>query len=91
MIVESVMNLIKMVILSFLSILPTIPQMPSNFVNDVDLVLDTIFNNLDLLGVFIRPSTLIIIAPLLIVIINFERIYHFGMWILRKIPFIGIQ
>ena len=59
--------------------------------NGVDNFLDLIFNNLTLLGFFIRPITLSIVIPILIILLNFEEIYKFVMWILKKIPVLNIK
>ena len=59
--------------------------------NGVDNFLDLIFNNLTLLGFFIRPITLSIVIPILIILLNFEEIYKFVMWILKKIPVLNIH
>ena len=39
-----------------------------------------------LLGVFVRISTLKIILPLLILAINFDKIYEVIRWIIKKFP-----
>ena len=57
----------------------------------VNNFLDLIFNNLTLLGFFIRPTTLTIVIPILIILLNFEEIYKFVMWILKKIPVLNIK
>lgn len=68
-----------------------IPAFPEELHNGINSFLDLIFNNLDFLGFFIRPETLKIVIPLLIFLINFKYIYKFVMWIIRKIPFLGIE
>ena len=90
MIIESLLNLV----FSFLKLCFSwlnLPQMPSGLVSSINSFLDLIFDNLSLLGFFIRPATLTIAIPLLIILINFESVYKFTMWILKKIPFLGIQ
>ncbi len=68
-----------------------IPAFPSELSSSIDSFLDLIFDNLSLLGFFIRPLTLKIIIPVLLVVINFELIYKLIMWIVRKLPFISVQ
>lgn len=79
---ELILGLLKLVF----GFLPNIPQLPESITNSLNTVFDTIFNNLDLLGLFVRVETIKILVPLLIIVINFEHIYHFTMWILKKIP-----
>lgn len=88
MIVESIFNLLKLVITSIFSILPNIPNIGAELQSSIITSLDVIFSNLSLLGVFIRPSTIIMIIPVAIAIHNFKHIYDFINWIYNKIPFI---
>ena len=48
-------------------------------------VIDFIFENLTLLGLFIRPASLVSVSVLMLAIINFEKIYGVAVWIKRKI------
>ena len=48
-------------------------------------VVDLILTNTTLLGLFIRPSTLVSVSITVLAIINFEHIYNIAMWIKRKI------
>lgn len=68
-----------------------IPQVPETITSSINTFLNLIFNNLSLLGFFIRPTTLKILVPLIIVVINFKYIYKFIMWFLKKLPFINIK
>ena len=90
MILEALLNLIK-VLLNVVFGWINIPQFPETLTSSIDSFLDIIFNNISLLGFFIRPITLTIAIPLLIVIINFEQVYKLTMWIIKKIPFLGIK
>lgn len=68
-----------------------IPNFPVELRNSLDTFLNLIFDNLGLLGFFIRPLTIKIAVPILIVVINFELIYKLIMWIVRKLPFVAIR
>lgn len=68
-----------------------IPKMPTDITNSINSFLDLIFDNLSLLGFFIRPTTLKIVIPVLIIILNFDLIYKIVMWLVRKIPFFNIR
>ena len=90
MIIEGLLNLLFGLINFCFSWL-NLPAFPPELAESIDNFLDLIFNNLSLLGFFIRPTTLQIIIPALIIVINFDRIYKFVMWILRKIPILNIN
>lgn len=68
-----------------------IPQVPDTLVDSINSFLNLIFDNLSLLGFFVRPTTLKILVPLIIIVINFKYIYKFIMWFLKKLPFINIK
>ena len=68
-----------------------IPSFPSGLAGSIDSFLSLVFDNLSLLGFFIRPATIRFVVPVLLVVINFELIYKLVMWIVRKLPFISVQ
>lgn len=86
MILKAIFDLILGLLKLVFGLLPNVPQFPDSILSSLNTVFDTIFNNLDLLGLFVRIDTIKILVPLLIVAINFEHVYHFTMWILKKIP-----
>lgn len=90
MIIETLLNLIFS-LLKFVFSWLQLPGFPEELTSSINSFLDLIFNNLTLVGFFIRPATLTICIPILIILLNFERVYKFTMWLLRKIPFINIQ
>ena len=90
MILESLLNLIKLLLQVVFGWI-NLPQFPEGLTSSVDTFLDLIFDNLSLLGFFIRPTTLTIAIPILIILLNFEQVYKLVMFIVRKIPFLGIK
>ena len=91
MIIETFLNQILGVFTYLFYILPDLPSFPSDFLNSVNYVLDVIFSNLNLLGIFIRIDTIKITVPVLIAILNFDRIYMMIKWIINKIPFVDLD
>lgn len=90
MILEALLNMVfglLKIVFGWISL----PAFPEGLANSIDTFLNLIFDNLTLLGFFIRPSTIMIVVPILIVLLNFEDVYKITMWILRKIPFLGLQ
>lgn len=87
MIIKAIFDLILGLLKLVFGILPNVPQFPDSILTSLNVVFDTIFNNLDLLGLFVRIDTIKILVPLLIVVVNFEKIYHFTMWLIKKLPF----
>ena len=69
----------------------SIPAFPDGLSTSINTFLDLIFDNITLLGFFIRPATIAIVVPILLILLNFEEVYKITMWILRKIPFLGLK
>lgn len=77
------------VILNFLDLLP---DMPEEVISVLDEFFDLVFTNGWSLACFVIPMDFaLILLPLVILVVNFERVYHLIMWVLRKIPFIGMK
>lgn len=91
MLVEAFFNGAISILDGILNLLDVLPEFPEDLISSMNSFFALIFDNLPLLGFFVRLSTVKILVPLLIVVINFEDIYAFIMWILRKIPFIGVE
>lgn len=90
MIIQAILDLLKGVLFLIFGWI-NLPDMPLDITNTINSFFDLIFNNLDLLGLIIRPSTIKIAVPILIVIMNFEKLYHLTMWILKKIPMLNMK
>lgn len=77
------------VILNFLDLLP---DMPEEVVTVLDEFFDLIFTNGWSIACFVIPMDFaLMLLPLVILVANFERVYHLIMWVLRKIPMLGIE
>ena len=68
-----------------------VPPFPVELQESINSFLDLIFENLSLLGFFVRSETLNIVIPLVAFIFSFKYIYKLVMWIVRKIPFVNIN
>lgn len=90
MIVEILLNLIKTVLFAVFSWI-SLPNFPDEFFDGVYTFIDLICNNVSLLGFFISPFLIQITVPILIILLNFDKLYHFTMWILKKIPALNIH
>lgn len=87
MILEALLNLVfglLKIVFGWISL----PAFPEGLTTSIDTFLNLIFDNITLLGFFIRPTTITIVVPILIILLNFEEVYKITMWILRKIPFL---
>lgn len=91
---DSILNALSdmlYVIIDFLLGWVNLPAFPEALSNSINSFLNLIFGNLSLLGFFIRPSTLRVAVPILVVLMNFEVLYKVIVWIIKKIPFLNIS
>ncbi len=86
MILEFIIGFIIDLVNFLLSLLPDLPGFDSTILNSLNTFINMIFNNLGLLGFFIHISTIKTLIPLVILVVNFDKIYHFAMWVIRKLP-----
>lgn len=86
MIIQLLITLITGMFKTLFSVMPNLPQLPQSVLNSLNNVFTSIFNNVDLLGLFVRISTIKILVPLIIAVVSFEHLYHFIMWIIKKLP-----
>lgn len=86
MIIKAIFELILGLLKLVFGFLPNLPSFPNNIMTSLDKVFTTIFDNLNLLGLFVNIDTIKVLVPLVIIVVNFEHIYHFTMWIIKKIP-----
>lgn len=86
MITSFVLDVAKLLVDLIFLILPDLPQFDVSILKSLNDFVNLIFDHLDLLGFFIRISTIKTLVPLIILASNFEHIYHVMMWIIRKLP-----
>ncbi len=91
MILENFLNILLSSIEVILSILPDIPSLSDELLSSAYSFIDLIFDNVGLLGLFIPISTIKVVVPLVLVIVNFDKIYKLTMWVLNKIPKLDID
>jgi hypothetical protein len=90
MILEAVMSLVKVILTTALGFI-NIPLFPSALTTAIDTFFDLIFDNLGIVGFFVRWQTVLVCVPLVVAISNMDKIYDFVIWILRKIPMLGMS
>lgn len=85
MILEAIITLVSAVI-KFLFSWINLPQAPEEIQDSISTYLDLVFDNLDFVGFFIRPTTLKVVAISAIALYTFSRLYKVTMWIYHKLP-----
>lgn len=90
MILEAIFELVFM-LLNIIFAPIQLPGLPSEVQTIVDQVIGYIVGAVDLLGFFLDWNMVKILIPIVIIIVNLDKIWHLIMFILRKIPFLGMQ
>ena len=89
MIIESVMNFLKAMLFGVFGLI-NIPAVDD--LSSIENIFSMMFANSRALVNFFLPWNIVRVGfPILIIILTFEDIVKFVMWILRKIPFLGIE
>lgn len=68
-----------------------LPDLPDAVQSVVDRFVDLITSVIGLVGVFVDMEVLKVLIPVVIVIANLDKLWNMIMFILRKIPFLGIE
>lgn len=91
MIIKGLFNLIY----TFLSVVLTpfeiIPNMPVTITTQVNNFITFIFQPIDLCLYFFDIYYLRAAIPIIILIANMEHVWDGIMWVLKKLPFVGIE
>lgn len=86
MIIETIINAIVRVLYTLFDLFPDIPNIP-NINAQIEEYFRITLGNTELLGVFIDIDTMKFIIPIFLVVYNFDHIYKFIMFIVKKLPF----
>lgn len=90
MIISTLMDMIRTILQSLLGFIQ-IPSLPTDWTSAVDQFLDMVFQNVGLVDLVVPWDVVKLGIPILIAIINMDKIYDSVMWILRKIPALGMS
>ena len=69
----------------------SLPDFPSEVQTFVDEFFQAITNVIGIVGIFIDFNMVLILLPIVIAVINLDTAWKVFMFILRKIPFLGIE
>lgn len=90
MIIEGLLNLfvgLLEVVFSWVNV----PELPASVTSVIDELFDILAGSVGLLSIFIDFNMVRLLLPVLVIVINFDEAWKLTMFILRKIPFLGMQ
>lgn len=89
MILEALLNLISGLLKLIFGWI-NLPDLPPAITSVIDELFSLLTGSVGLMGVFIDISMVKILLPVLLIVINFDEVWKFTMFIVRKIPFLNI-
>lgn len=87
MLMEYLAWMMQHTLLSFIQI----PPFPETWTAAVDQFFDLLFQNVGLVNLAVPWNVVKLGIPILIAILNMDKIYDAVMWIIRKIPMLGMS
>lgn len=90
MIFEAILNMVS-ALLQLVFGWINLPDLPASITSLIDEFFDYIRGGMGIIGIFLDLDVVRVLLPILIVVINFEEVWKFVMFIVRKIPFLGIH
>lgn len=66
------------------------PDMPSQITTYVDIAFNAIESGLGFVWCIVDKRLVVALLPIVLVVENFDKVYSVVMWIVKRIPFIGI-
>lgn len=89
-----ILNLLFELIIGLLEIVfgwVSFPQMPAVVTTYVDLIVGYMQKGMGIVFLVIPKDLVVALLPLVIALENFDKLYSVVMWILKKIPFLGMK
>lgn len=90
MILEAVFNLVSGLVKIVFGWI-NLPDLPGSITSVIDELFALISGSVGIIGIFVDLNMVKILLPVLLIVINFDDVWKFTMFILRKIPFLGID
>lgn len=89
-----IIKLLFELIIGFLEIVfgwVSFPPMPSAVTSAFDVVLDAMSSAIGFVWLIVPRELVVVVIPVILVVENFDKLYSIVMWILKKIPFLGMK
>lgn len=67
------------------------PPMPEIVTSSVDVLFQAIESAMGFVWLIVPKPIVVAVLPVILVVENFDKVYSIVMWILKKIPFLGMK
>lgn len=91
MIISLLMGVALLLIQAIFALLDVLPNLPAFAISVIDNVFFMMQSGIGIFGLFVDIRMVKILFPIVVAIMNFDKIYWLVIWILKKIPFIDIN
>lgn len=91
MILQTIIDLGMGAVIAILKILPAFPSAPEFLMDGINAIFGVMAGGVNFLSFFVRLSTVRLVVPVVLGLIYAEDIYKVCVWVLKKIPFLGID
>ena len=68
-----------------------LPAMPSAVDEAFNMLLSYMQSGIGFVWLIVPRDLVLVVIPVILILSNFDKLYTVVMWVLRKIPFLGIQ
>lgn len=90
MIIESILNLFSSALKLIFGWI-NLPDVPPEIADVINQLFGYMRSGIGLVFLFVPMPLVRILLPLVVVVVNFDKVYKLVMFVLRKIPFLGIE
>lgn len=90
MIIKLLFELV-LTILNFMFGWVNFPDMPPIITEALDIVMQAISMGIGFVWLIVPKELVLAAIPIIIVVENFDMMYSMVMWVLKKIPFLGMK
>jgi hypothetical protein len=73
------------------AMLDVLPSLPASVMTVIDKVFQLLFSSIALVSIFIDINMVKTLIPFVIAILNFDKLFKFIMFVLKKIPVLDIK
>ena len=91
MIIKGLFELVYTLLSVVLTPFQIVPDMPQALQNVLTRFLDLIFDPIHIVLYFVDVNVVKAIIPLVVIVANMEKIWNGILWILKKLPFVGVE
>lgn len=93
MILEAILNALKSLIMGVFSWvnIPSMSDYGDGFDTAIAFINQILESSQSLINLFLPWDIVRFGVPVLLIVLNFEHLYSFVMWVLKKIPMLGIE